>query len=251
VRFTHALRYKPCAGPRVSAPLASGFRWGRLLTVEDVGDFSGTSVAKLEELAARLPTRVDFDLHVYTTYNRGRRSIVIPKAAFDSVAKNLHRSLVAELPYVAPAHVHGFIKGRSTLTNAREHLDKPCVLRVDLREFFPSIEDWRTRSALQRKGLDAAASILLTQVITIDGRLPIGLSTSPYISNLTFEDSDQVLAEYCVNEGLAFTRYVDDMSFSGAVVTAILVTFEKSCTAMAGRSMIARLCSCDGAVPSM
>ena len=140
------------------SPLSRGAgTGGRLLTVEDVGEFSGTSVAKLEELAARLPTRVDFDLHTYATYNRGRRSIVIPKAAFDSVTKNLHRSLVSELPYVAPPHVHGFVRGRSTLTNAREHLDKPCVLRVDLKEFFPSIKEGRVLTALQRQGFYLAA----------------------------------------------------------------------------------------------
>jgi RNA-directed DNA polymerase len=114
--------------------------------------------------------------------------------------------------------VHGFVKGRSTLTNAAQHLNKACVLRVDLQEFFPSIDSARVSVALQGQGLEPDAVKLFTRIVTISGCLPIGLSTSPLISNIVFENADYTLASYCKSEGLTFTRYVDDMVFSGDVV---------------------------------
>lgn len=187
------------------------------MTIEDLSEYAGTSVAKLEKLADRLRERTDFSMHVYTTYNRGRREIVAPATALDTVTKNLYRSFVAELPYNPPLHVHGFVKGRSPLTNAAQHLDKACVLRVDLREFFPSINSDRVGTALQTQGFQTDALELCTRIVTINGRLPIGLSTSPLISNIVFEPTDYTLASYCEYEGLEFTRYVDDMVFSGDV----------------------------------
>lgn len=187
------------------------------MTIEELAEYAGTSVAKLEQLADRLPKGDDFTTNVYTAYNRGRREIVVPTTALDTITKNLHRSFVIELPYDPPSHVHGFVKGRSPFTNAAQHLNKACVLRVDLQEFFPSIDSVRVNEALLSQGLESNAAELCTRIVTIRGRLPIGLSTSPLMSNISFENTDYVLAKYCTSEGLTFTRYVDDMIFSGDV----------------------------------
>lgn len=188
-----------------------------LVTIEDLAEFAGTSSANLKQLAGNLSAPTYYGTFSYVTYNRGRREIVVPTTELDSVTKNLHRSFMAELPYEPPSHVHGFVRGRSPLTNAAQHLDKTCVLRVDLREFFPSIDSGRVKLALLGQEIEPDAVDLCTRVVTIGGRLPIGLSTSPVISNLVFEETDHALAVYCESEGLAFTRYVDDMSFSGEV----------------------------------
>jgi hypothetical protein len=147
----------------------------------------------------------------------GCRSIVAPKGALDVTTKNLYRGFAHELPYVAPPHVHGFVKGRSIITNAAQHLDKDCVLRVDLRRYFPSISTRAVVDALRAQGLDEAAGALGGELTTIRGHLPIGLSTSPYLSNLVFESTDVALAEFAAKEGLSHTRYVDDLIFSGEV----------------------------------
>lgn len=188
-----------------------------MVSIEDLAEYAGTSVFKLEQLANRLTAAKDYTTRVYVTYNRGRREIVAPSTMLDSVTKNLHRSFTSEFPYDPPSHVHGFVKGRSTLTNAEQHLNKACVLRVDLQKFFPSIDSDRVRAALLPQGLEDDALDLCTRIVTIGGCLPIGLSTSPIISNLAFEQTDRDLARYSASEELTFTRYVDDMSFSGEV----------------------------------
>jgi hypothetical protein len=113
--------------------------------------------------------------------------------------------------------VHGFVKNRSTITNARAHLAKACVLRVDLLEFFPSIHAARVHQGLTRHGLDADAADLCLRIVTLNGSLPIGLSTSPFLSNLVFEDTDAALLEFSADASLIFTRYVDDLIFSGDI----------------------------------
>lgn len=133
------------------------------------------------------------------------------------VTKNLHRQFSEVLPYRPPSHVHGFVPGRSTISNASAHLGKTCVLRVDLEDFFPSIDSTRLEVDLREQGYDEKASTLAVKIVTIGGRLPIGLSTSPFLSNLAFQHTDSILAKYAEGEGLSFTRYVDDLVFSGEV----------------------------------
>jgi hypothetical protein len=145
------------------------------------------------------------------------REIFEPLTPFDVITKNLHRSFTSLLPYEVPDHVHGFVHGRSTVSNASQHLGKKCVLRVDLEDFFPSITTATTKASLQANGYEEKAAELAVSIVTIAGKLPIGLSTSPFLSNMVFLSTDRSLAEYAQSEGLSFTRYVDDLAFSGEV----------------------------------
>ena len=188
------------------------------ITLEDLAQLAGSSSVRiLEILADRLPKEVDYVLYKYSTRRGGVREIVAPGATLDTVTKNLYRGFLREFSYEPPPHVHGFVRGRSILTNAAEHLAKPCVLRVDLESFFPSIRAERVESALIKQGLARDAAVLCRRLITIKEHLPIGLSTSPLISNIVFQDTDTRLVHYSIEKGLSFTRYVDDLAFSGTV----------------------------------
>ena len=69
----------------------------------------------------------------------------------------------------------------------------------------------------QEQGYEEKAAELAVSIVTIAGKLPVGLNTSPFLSNLVFLSTDRPLAEYAQSEGLSFTRYVDDLTFSGDV----------------------------------
>jgi len=73
------------------------------------------------------------------------------------------------------------------------------------------------KASLQAQGYEEKAADLAVTIVTIAGKLPIGLSTSPFLSNLVFLSTDRSLAEYVKSEDLSFTRYVDDLTFSGEV----------------------------------
>jgi hypothetical protein len=198
-------------------------------SVEDLGQHCGVPVHFLESLSEDLPAGAGklFKIQSFRKKRGGLREIVKPNPWLDLIAKNLHRSFSTMLPYRPPDHVHGFVRGRSTVTNASAHLGKACVLRVDLEDFFPSINSAQLKAALQEQGYDDKAASLAVSIVTIGGKLPIGLSTSPFLSNLAFQYTDRVLAEYAQAEGLSFTRYVDDLVFSGEVSDRHLAAIER------------------------
>ncbi|WP_439427766.1 reverse transcriptase family protein [Micromonospora sp. LA-10] len=198
-------------------------------SIHDLAQHSGMSLRLLEVLSERLPTGSGrlFKTQTFRKKRGGLREIVTPGPGLDMVTKSLHRSFSTLLPYSPPEHVHGFVQGRSTLSNASAHLGKPCILRVDLEDFFPSINSEQLGSSLQNQGYDEKAASLAVSVVTIAGKLPIGLSTSPFLSNLVFEDTDRLLAHYAQAEGLTFTRYVDDLAFSGEVTDSHFTDIER------------------------
>lgn len=188
-------------------------------SVNDLAEHAGVSVQILEKLSSDLPTGAG---RLYKSWmsrkkHGGIREIIKPRPPFYTVTKNLARSFTDRLPYKAPDHVHGFIRERSTVSNASQHLGKTCVLRVDLEDFFPSISSAMVKTSLEAQGYEEKAAELAVSIVTIAGKLPIGLSTSPFLSNLVFLSTDHSLAEYAHSEGLSFTRYVDDLTFSGEV----------------------------------
>ncbi|MGW6290249.1 reverse transcriptase family protein [Streptomyces sp. NPDC055107] len=188
-------------------------------SIDNLAEQAGVSVELLEHLASSLPAG-EGRLYVQRGHRKrhgGVREIVKPRMYFQFVNKNLHRSFVGLLPYEAPDHVHGFVRERSAVSNARQHLAKPCVLRMDLEDFFPSIRAETVKVSLMEQGYEEKAADVAVNLVTIGGKLPIGLSTSPFLSNLAFLDTDRSLAEYAKSESLSFTRYVDDLAFSGDV----------------------------------
>ena len=188
-------------------------------SVDDLAEHAGVSVEALERLSSDLPVGAG-RLYTRRTSRKkhgGIREIFEPNPPFDAITKNFYRSFTKLLPYEAPDHVHGFVRGRSTVSNASQHLGKTCVLRVDLEDFFPSISAAMIRTSLQAQGYGEKAADIAVSIVTIADKLPIGLSTSPFLSNLVFLSTDRSLAAYAQSEGLSFTRYVDDLTFSGEV----------------------------------
>lgn len=118
----------------------------------------------------------------------------------------------------AHASVHGFTRGRGTYSNALVHLGAPAVLTVDISEFFKSISRQRVESALESKGATTEISAAIANVCTFGGYLATGFSTSPVLSNLVFGPVDILLGSYASELGLLYTRYADDLTFSGDAV---------------------------------
>jgi hypothetical protein len=186
------------------------------LSVRDVAQQVGASLEVVEKLADLVSagSAEAFTAHIARKRRGGIREIIKPGRLLDTATKNLHRSFLSDLPYRPPDHVHGFVTGRSTKTNASAHLGARCVLRVDLEDFFPSVSAEMVADRLSGQGYDDKGVDLCVKLVTIDRKLPIGLSTSPFISNLAFEETDQSLAAYASEANLTFTRYVDDLVFS-------------------------------------
>jgi len=109
---------------------------------------------------------------------------------------------------------HGFVPGRSILTNASHHVGRRWVVTADIRNFFPSITAARVHDCLAELDLDEAERRTVTQLVTRRGRLPQGAPTSPHLANLVARSLDLRLAGLAESHGWTFTRYADDLTFS-------------------------------------
>ena len=113
-------------------------------------------------------------------------------------------------------HLHGAVPGKSPLTNAWQHVGASCVVRLDIRDFFPAVTNRQVyRVWLQQVGVGPGLASLLTALTTYRGRLPLGAPTSSALANLVLSEADEEIRELAVSKGLGFTRFVDDLVFSG------------------------------------
>jgi RNA-directed DNA polymerase len=117
--------------------------------------------------------------------------------------------------------VHGFVGGRSILSNAEQHLGiRPYhLLNIDLKDFFPSISFYRVRGVFRNApfNLSHEVATVLAQLCTFGNALPQGAPTSPHLSNLVCRSLDRDLTLLAKRHRATYTRYVDDLSFSFSV----------------------------------
>jgi RNA-directed DNA polymerase len=161
----------------------------------------------------------------------GTRTLATPHRTLAQAQRWIFAQIVSKLPVEAAAH--GFIGGRSILTNAREHANRAIVVNLDLEEFFPSIGFPRVRSVFKRAGYSPAVATILAllctecprRVMEYDGLryfvatgprgLPQGACTSPGLSNQVARRLDRRLGGIAGKLGVRYTRYADDLTFSG------------------------------------
>jgi len=116
-----------------------------------------------------------------------------------------------------PLHdaAHGFVPGRSPKTNAMIHRCQEYILNIDLKDFFPSVTKDLMMEVLGRHLSDEDTFSLVESLCFYEGALPQGAPTSPVLSNVYMIEIDNSLAEIAREEGWRYTRYADDITFSG------------------------------------
>lgn len=112
-------------------------------------------------------------------------------------------------------HVQGFVHRRSILTNASQHLGARIVLHGDLTNFFDSITVEQVRDGLESLASPPAMASLIASVCTIDGRLRQGTHCAPILANLVCRQLDVDMLTLAAAYGGRYTRYADDLTFSG------------------------------------
>jgi hypothetical protein len=162
--------------------------------------------------------------------------------------KEAQRIVLREILGLVPVHgaAHGFTVGRSVVTNAAAHCGKAVVLRLDVADFFTSVTAARVFRIFRSLGYPTSVSRMLMGLCTTsipaevwDGRrgarlgadfergqrlrtrhLPQGAPTSPALANLAAGRLDRRLTGLAKAMGATYTRYADDLAFSGGVELA-------------------------------
>ena len=161
----------------------------------------------------------------------GERLIMAPKTRLKRLQRQLNALLVTKLP--VSEYAHGFLGGHSVRTNAEPHVGKNVILRLDITDFFGAIHFGRVRGLLIAFGYGYSVATVLAALMTEAVRQPVmigetrffppvgprvcpqGAPTSPGLSNAVVVKMDRRLAGLARRYGFAYTRYADDLTFSG------------------------------------
>ncbi|MGE0811780.1 MAG: reverse transcriptase family protein [Vicinamibacterales bacterium] len=147
--------------------------------------------------------------------NRGRfRTIHKPEwGVLHQLQKNIARDIGDTVSF--PDCVQGFVRGRSTRTNAELHVGRRVIVHADIADFFDQIRLDQVSRAFVGLGCDPAIAAVLARVCTLNGRLPQGASTSPVVANLVCTTLDAELTRLATLQRVRYSRYADDLTFSG------------------------------------
>jgi hypothetical protein len=221
-----------------------------LATTGDLADWLGVTAGELEWLAderglERCARDIRLQHYVYRWVPKPRggvRLLEAPKAR----TKALQRRILHEILDGVPPHeaAHGFVRGRSIRTHAAVHAGKRAVLRIDLADFFLSVPSARVIAIFETIGYprpvaralaalctnrapvksmriapltsaEEIAQIRRTEALARARHLPQGAPTSPAIGNLCARALDVRLQAAAEAIGAVYTRYADDLTFSG------------------------------------
>ena len=113
-------------------------------------------------------------------------------------------------------YAKAYHKGISLKDNALPHLNKDVILKLDIKNFFESISFFNVyESSFSIEYFPKAVGMILTYLCTYDDHLTQGSPTSAYISNLVMKEFDEYIGNWCTTNNINYTRYSDDMTFSG------------------------------------
>ena len=152
----------------------------------------------------------------------GYREITAPKGGLRGILNALNILLQT---YDEPTPwAYGFVCGRSVVDNARPHVGKRYILNLDLKDFFPTITRQQVADCLTAEpfGFSSLAAKLVSGLATVhtdNGKevLAQGFATSPTLSNFICREMDKEIASIATAQGITFTRYADDLTFSSDV----------------------------------
>ncbi|MGA7157841.1 MAG: retron Ec67 family RNA-directed DNA polymerase/endonuclease [Acidobacteriaceae bacterium] len=164
----------------------------------------------------------------YTTFEipkkkGGKRTIKVPDDKLKLLQEKLSVLLQDCLDEIEASQgsrkrvAHGFKRGCSILSNARQHRNRRWVFNLDLRDFFPSINFGRVRGFFLKDrnfALQPDVATVLAKIACDGNALPQGSPCSPVISNLIAHVLDMHIVRLAIQTGCTYTRYADDLTFS-------------------------------------
>ncbi|MGB6241742.1 MAG: reverse transcriptase family protein [Castellaniella sp.] len=143
----------------------------------------------------------------------GNRTILSPYPVLAQIQQKLllklqHHCGISEYAYA-------YCRGKNAIMHASNHLGCDELLTIDIENFFGSITRQQVHQTLLLANFERNFSHLASLIATHQGVLPQGASTSPLLSNAVFSPLDKRLARLAASLDITYTRYADDLAFSG------------------------------------
>lgn len=143
------------------------------------------------------------------------RRLDVPDEVLKRVQRRIAQRILAYMP-VSP-YATAYRYGTRPAWNAGVHLCQPVLLKLDIRHFFDSILYTQIKDMVFPASVfSEPIRILLSMLCYYQDRLPQGAPSSPAITNILMRGFDERVGAFCDAQGIRYTRYCDDMSFSGS-----------------------------------
>ena len=116
-------------------------------------------------------------------------------------------------------------RGMSIKDNAKFHKKQKRVIAMDIKDYFTSIKFYKVYNLFSSLGYKEEVAVMLSKLCTYNGYLPQGAPTSPMLSNLVTKQLDEKIFNMCmgIDSKTRYSRYADDMTFSGDISPDILI----------------------------
>lgn len=112
-------------------------------------------------------------------------------------------------------YAKAYVKKRTLKHNARFHKAQRVVVTMDIKDFFPSIRLFDVFTIFKEMGYFENVAWFLAHLCCRKKALPQGAPTSPYLSNIRMMNLDKAIVNHTAVEKIRYTRYADDLTFSG------------------------------------
>ncbi|PHQ72376.1 MAG: RNA-dependent DNA polymerase [Sneathiella sp.] len=208
----------------------SSKRWVKAYSkyIDVLSENSVPVIFEIDHLAEILGLRSDLLVRAVNSVERFYRPFEIPKSSGGTRKINAPYPVLLDIQRWIGAHIlsqvriseqaHGFVKNRSIIRNAREHLGKECMLKMDISDFFPAISLKRVITIFLFLGYSPSVSYYLSVLCCLENQLPQGGAASPQICNIIATPLDRRLMSLALAYSLNYTRYADDLTFSGRYI---------------------------------
>lgn len=152
------------------------------------------------------------------------RKLFVPDDALKTLQKKITNIILNRMEISPYATAYRF--GGSPLRNAKPHVGHKLLLKLDIRHFFDKITYALVRKLVFPDGVFSESNgVLLSTLCCYQGHLPQGAPSSPAISNIIMRDFDNTVGSWCCENGITYTRYCDDLTFSGSFDPSALKHF--------------------------
>ena len=145
--------------------------------------------------------------------NGGVREISEPLPSLKEIQRWILDNVLSSISI--SVYAKAYVKKKSIKENARFHKRQEVLLTLDVSDFFDSISSEKIYNMFLDLGYKEDVVVMLTNLCCLNGCLPQGAPTSPMLSNIILRQFDNVIGKYTNEKKIRYTRYADDMTFSG------------------------------------
>lgn len=163
-----------------------------------------------------ISNKVEKNYKIYKIKKRNGkyRTIYEPNPILKQIQKNILVNILNNRSI--SKYAKAYHKGFQLKDNAIPHVNKKMILKLDIKDFFENISFLDIyNSCFPIEYFPKSVGMLLTYLCTYNNHLTQGSPTSAYISNLVMKEFDEELGKWCSLNNISYTRYSDDMTFSG------------------------------------